>query len=138
MTKTKSLSAAQLGDLRARLELERTAIAARITSRRDGLTSATTSRPDEGDWASDSVDQALFARLMDRDSKLLREVDHALAKFEAGTYGICEKTGEPIELDRLRARPWSRLSLDAKEQRERDEAAHEAPATSVLIDKEVA
>jgi DnaK suppressor protein len=143
-TETKSkaiingLTAAQLTELRTRLENERSTIAARIVDRRKGLTTATTSRPDDADWASDSVTQALFARLMDRDTKLLREVEWALAKFAAGRYGACESSGEPIEFERLRARPWSRLSLGAKERREREEAEHEVEADNPLIERDVA
>jgi DnaK suppressor protein len=135
---TNGLTAAQLADLRSQLENERSTIAARIVDRRKGLTTATTSRPDDADWASDSVTQALFARLMDRDTKLLREVEWALGKFAAGTYGACESSGEPIDFERLRARPWSRLSLGAKERREREDAEHDAGGDSPIIDRDVA
>jgi DnaK suppressor protein len=128
MTTTGMLTVAQVAELRAQLEQEREIITARRAERRKGLAGTTASRPDDADWASDSVDQGLIARLMDRDAKLLREIDAALAKINAGPqgrYGICESSGEPIDLERLRARPWSRLSLGAKERRERDEAEHE-------------
>jgi DnaK suppressor protein len=138
MTTNSVLSAAQLTELRAQLQQERGRIAARLAERRKGLTGATASRPDEADWASDSVDQGLFARLMDRDSKLLREIDWALAKLDAGRYGICESSGEPIDFERLRARPWSRLSLGAKERREREDAEHDAGGDSPIIDRDVA
>ena len=138
MTTTGVLNAAQLAELRARLEQERSQIAARIVERRTGLTTATASRPDDADWASDSVTQALFARLMDRDTKLLREVDWAISKMNGGTYGRCESSGEPIDFERLRARPWSRLSLGAKEQREREDAEHEAQPDDGLIERDVA
>jgi DnaK suppressor protein len=48
-------------------------------------------------------------------------VERALRKMEAGSYGVCELTGEPIGFERLRARPWSRHSLAAKERIERED-----------------
>jgi phosphoserine phosphatase RsbU/P len=43
---------------------------------------------------------------------LLREVDAALARFESGTYGICEVCHDTVESDRLIANPLERFCLD--------------------------
>ncbi len=43
--------------------------------------------------------------------KQLGEITNALLKIDAGTYGICEKCGEPIERERLEANPSSRISI---------------------------
>lgn len=43
----------------------------------------------------------------------LKDVNDALAKMAAGTYGVCEKTGEAIPLDRLRAYPAARTKIVA-------------------------
>ena len=43
----------------------------------------------------------------------LKDVNDALAKMEVGTYGICEKTGEEIPLDRLQAYPAARTLVGA-------------------------
>jgi DnaK suppressor protein len=48
----------------------------------------------------------------------LAEVEAALERIRKGTYGICEVTGEPIAPARLRALPWTRLSLAAAARRE--------------------
>ena len=45
-------------------------------------------------------------------ANLLREVDSALERMDAGTYGICEKCHDPIEADRLMADPLVCLCLD--------------------------
>src|SRR6266516_303267 len=45
----------------------------------------------------------------------LREVDRALAKMQAGTYGECERCGNPIALERLTALPSVRLCIDCKQ-----------------------
>ncbi len=42
----------------------------------------------------------------------LASVEHALAKVEGGTYGICEKCGKPISSARLEAKPTSTLCID--------------------------
>lgn len=41
----------------------------------------------------------------------LKDVNDALAKIEQGTYGVCEKTGQEISLDRLEAYPGARTAL---------------------------
>lgn len=50
----------------------------------------------------------------------LSEIDHALEKFEAGTYGRCEMCGQPIEEDRLEALPQARLCLSCKARQSKD------------------
>jgi DnaK suppressor protein len=74
---------------------------------------------DEVDLASATIDQNLIFRLLDRDRKLLAEIEHALGKIESGDYGYCEGTGEPIPKRRLELRPWTRHSVKYKEQLER-------------------
>ncbi len=74
---------------------------------------------DEVDQASAMVEQNLTFRLLDRDRKLLSEIDHALAKIDTGDYGYCEGTGEPIPKRRLELRPWCRHSVKYKEKLER-------------------
>jgi DnaK suppressor protein len=46
------------------------------------------------------------------------EIESALARIERGSYGVCEETDEPIEIERLRAIPWTRLSIEGSEIRE--------------------
>lgn len=74
---------------------------------------------DEVDQASAMVEQNLMFRLLDRDRKLLNEIDHALLKIDTGEYGYCEGTGEPIPKRRLELRPWCRHSVKFKEKLER-------------------
>jgi RNA polymerase-binding transcription factor len=47
----------------------------------------------------------------------LREVEHALAEFDRGRYGICERCGGTISLERLEAIPWARLCITCKQKR---------------------
>jgi DnaK suppressor protein len=46
----------------------------------------------------------------------LLDVERAVAKMDAGTYGICERCGKPISLERLEALPWAVLCIDCKQQ----------------------
>lgn len=46
---------------------------------------------------------------------MLHDIDHALQRIEEGTYGICEVTGKPIPVARLRAIPWATMTVEAAE-----------------------
>lgn len=74
---------------------------------------------DEVDLATVTVEQNLTFKLLDRDRKLLAEIEHALAKIDTGEFGYCEGTGEPIPKRRLEVRPWCKYSVKYKEQLER-------------------
>lgn len=76
------------------------------------------------DRASVETDRALELRTRDRARKLVAKIDQALARIDAGTYGFCEETGEPIGLRRLEARPIATLSIEAQERHERMERVH--------------
>jgi DnaK suppressor protein len=113
------LTLEQTENLQQRLAGERENITGRLAQRRAALARSVSREPDESDWASSSADQSLLARLTDRDSKLLVEVDRALGKLREGGYGLCELTGDPIGFDRLWVRPWARHAVASKEQVER-------------------
>lgn len=74
---------------------------------------------DESDHAASVVQQGLSLEVIDRDRRLLAEIDHALDKIATGTYGICEDTEEEIDESRLEAQPWTRYSVEAAEMREK-------------------
>ncbi|AXY22123.1 MULTISPECIES: RNA polymerase-binding protein DksA [Komagataeibacter] len=76
------------------------------------------------DRASVETDRALELRTRDRARKLISKINQALQRVEAGTYGYCEETGEPIGLKRLEARPIATLSIEAQERHERMERIH--------------
>jgi DnaK suppressor protein len=76
---------------------------------------------DEMDVAARSHEEGLVLRIADKEQKLLVEIEEALTRFERGEYGVCEGSGEPIGVGRLRLRPWTRYSATYKEQLEREE-----------------
>jgi DnaK suppressor protein len=77
--------------------------------------------PDPNDRATQESEFGLELRTRDRERKLLRKINSAIARIEDGTYGYCEETGEEIGLKRLEARPVATLCLEAQERREMSE-----------------
>ncbi|MDP6150261.1 MAG: RNA polymerase-binding protein DksA [Gammaproteobacteria bacterium] len=74
--------------------------------------------PDPNDRATQESEFGLELRTRDRERKLLKKIDQAIARTEDGTYGYCEETGEAIGLKRLEARPVATLGVEAQERRE--------------------
>ena len=72
----------------------------------------------------DETDRAIELRARDRHRKLIAKIDAALRHIEAGTYGYCAETGEPITLKRLEARPITTLSFEAQQRHERREQVY--------------
>ncbi len=73
---------------------------------------------DEGDQTLRALAETEFLNMNERLRKQLVEIEMALARIETGSYGVCEETEEPIELERLLAIPWTRLSIEGAEIRE--------------------
>src|SRR5258706_11150763 len=69
--------------------------------------------PDPADRATLEEEHALELRTRDRERKLLKKIDAALARIEDGSYGYCEETREPTGIQRPPARPTATLSLEA-------------------------
>ncbi|TJY62381.1 RNA polymerase-binding protein DksA [Sinimarinibacterium sp. CAU 1509] len=79
---------------------------------------------DPADRATAEEEHWLDLRLRERESLLLRKVDEALRRIENKEYGYCEKTGDPIGIPRLLARPTATVCVDVKGQDERVEAQY--------------
>ena len=73
---------------------------------------------DEADQAVTILAEDQFLTIQERLRKQLLDIEIALAKIQTGAYGVCEETEEPIEVDRLLAIPWTRLSVEGAEIRE--------------------
>jgi DnaK suppressor protein len=76
---------------------------------------------DATDRASSETDWAIELRTRDRQRKLISKIDAALRRIDAGEYGYCEVTGEPISIARLEARPIATMTVEAQERHERQE-----------------
>ncbi|MCB9798799.1 TraR/DksA family transcriptional regulator [Candidatus Nomurabacteria bacterium] len=68
----------------------------------------------EEENAHEVTDDEVNRQLVDRLEKSLRDVESALKRMADGTYGICKFTGEKISEERLRARPTSSTTAEAK------------------------
>ncbi len=77
--------------------------------------------PDITDRASSETDWGIELRTRDRQRKLIAKIEAALRRIDAGDYGYCEVSGEPISLQRLEARPIATMTLEAQERHERAE-----------------
>lgn len=77
--------------------------------------------PDLNDRASSETDWGIELRTRDRQRKLISKIDAALRRIDAGEYGYCEVTGDPIGLRRLIARPVATMTVEAQEAHERRE-----------------
>ncbi len=79
---------------------------------------------DIADLASLEADRSLELRTRDRERKLISKINDALRRLDEGSYGYCEQSMEPINLQRLEARPIATLSVEAQEHHERMERTH--------------
>jgi DnaK suppressor protein len=69
-----------------------------------------------GDGTSIAVERLTQVAAYERLQEMLADVDRAVAKIDAGTYGTCDRCGEAIAPERLEARPWSQLCLSCASQ----------------------
>lgn len=90
----------------------------RVREARINLDSNDDKGGDEADQTVRVLAEAEFLNMHDRLRSQLIEIESALARIENGSFGICEETEELIEADRLRAIPWTRLSIEGAEIRE--------------------
>jgi DnaK suppressor protein len=76
--------------------------------------------------SAENEDTAVMIAERDRETALdenvmqtIDQIDHALGRMETGDYGICEVTGRPIPVERLRAIPWATMTVEAASQYEK-------------------
>jgi DnaK suppressor protein len=108
----------QLEFFRARLTALKDDLLSNAGETTEHLREDTTVVPDPADRATIEEEHALELRTRDRERKLLKKISQSLARIDAGDYGFCDETGEPIGLGRLLARPTATLSLEAQQRRE--------------------
>jgi DnaK suppressor protein len=74
------------------------------------------------DSGTDNFDRDFALSLLSSDQDAIYEIEEALKRIEKNTYGICELTNKPIPRARLEAIPWTRFTVQAQAQLERDGA----------------
>jgi len=76
---------------------------------------------DEIDVADREMERQRQISLREKESEYLKQIEYALRKIEEGTYGICERCGEPISYERLKARPISIYCIKCKKKLEEED-----------------
>ncbi len=74
------------------------------------------------DSGTDNFDRDFALSLLSADQDSVYEIEEALKRIEKKTYGVCELTGKTIPKARLEAIPWTRFTVEAQGQLERDGA----------------
>ena len=76
------------------------------------------------DQANSYIDSNVEMKAINRQIKLISEIDKALRRIREDTYGYCLDTAEPIGLKRLMARPVAKYTIAAQEKHEKEEKVH--------------
>ena len=76
------------------------------------------------DQASSYTDKNVEMKSINRQIKLISEIDKALLRIKDNTYGYCLDTAEQIGLKRLMARPIAKYTITAQEKHEKDEKVY--------------
>ena len=74
------------------------------------------------DSGTDNFDRDFALSLLSSDQDAVYEIEEALKRIEKKTYGVCELTGKSIPRARLEAIPWTRFTVDAQAQLEKEGA----------------
>jgi DnaK suppressor protein len=108
----------QLAAFRLKLQTLKRDILSNAGETTEHLREDTSVTPDPADRATIEEEHALELRTRDRERKLLKKIEQSIMRIDAGDYGYCDETGEPIGVGRLLARPTATLSLEAQQRRE--------------------
>src|SRR5262249_22234787 len=104
-----------LARLRRKLEQKRDALLASERDADDSARGVSDYAIEDADVAERMVEQESALRQRAIDEALLADIERALHKLDAGTYGFSEDSGAPIELERLDAIPWARRTAEEEQ-----------------------
>ncbi len=113
--KHERLTPGQRESLRHALEDKRSSLRRDMELRQQEAAESQVDSAEVEDIAEGVVEDRDREAMLEHDRALLAEVEHALAKMDAGTYGLSESSGRPIPFARLRAVPWARNDADEAE-----------------------
>ena len=119
IARNKHFKVAQLRNQLDRLLLLRERISGEISSiSRDSL-SPTDRDPSLSDQGTDTFDREFALKQLSSEQDVLFEIDAAIRRLEDGTYGICEISGDPINIERLQALPYVRYTIATQSELEK-------------------
>jgi DnaK suppressor protein len=115
---------AELDEVRSELEAEAVALCQEIGEAESQIAArlgdtVAEAGDDEADASSKLFEREHELALTHNTRELLEQTEHALARIEAGTYGVCESCGKPIGKARLLAFPRATLCVECKQRQER-------------------
>ena len=105
---------------RERLEAEQARVRRLVQGMREDLGAegdGSSEITDPADTGSDTFEREKDLAILEQLEDELAELQAALARIDAGTYGVDEVTGDPIDPARLEALPTARTNVDHEEQR---------------------
>ena len=119
MAGREALSAKEISDLRDGLVAEKAELERQLneievgtfSSRQSELTGETSFDEEYADSGSATFERERDLSLENNVRDLLKKVDRALSRIEAGRYGACERCGQPIEKVRMKALPYADLCI---------------------------
>jgi DnaK suppressor protein len=120
----KEMSKTQLNNFRKLLEAKRKELLSGTSDREEILIE---NAAEEFDRLQQQLNREVAIRNLDRESKLLKEVQAALSRIEDESFGICLRCEEEIPEKRLKAVPWAAYCVSCQETIERQRAAGEIP-----------
>jgi len=117
-------TAAELDEVRAELKAEAVALRDEIGQAESAIAArlgdaVAEAGDDEADASSKLFEREHELAITRNTRELLEQTEHALARIEAGTYGVCESCGKPIGKARLLAFPRATLCVECKQRQER-------------------
>ncbi len=97
----------------------------RLTHQMSGLAKESAAEMDNyslhmADSGTDNFDRDFALSLLSSDQDAVYEIEEALKRIEKGTYGTCELTSKSIPKARLEAIPWTRFTVEAQAQLEKE------------------
>jgi DnaK suppressor protein len=117
-------TAAEVAEVRAELDTEAAALRKEIGQAESEIAEhfgdmVAQAGDDEADASSKVAQREHDLALNQNTRELLEQTEHALARIDAGTYGVCESCGKPIGKARLQAFPRATLCVECKQRQER-------------------
>lgn len=126
--KARALSRKELAEFRRLLEDERTRLLEELEAMEEhtpevedqvGMDIGGGYDEDLADVASSTFEREKGLALESSVQQMLAQVEEALGRMEEGTYGICQRCGDPIDVARLRVLPFATLCIRCKELEEK-------------------
>jgi RNA polymerase-binding protein DksA len=119
MANAKKFTKKELDQIRSKLQEEREELVRQETELEEGsLGTSQSELTGEAGFDEEFADSGTATFERERDlsisnniKDLMDKIDHALKRIDEGTYGICERCGNPIERARLRALPYASLCI---------------------------